>query len=82
MKENDNSFESYMRDDMKKEIENLKDVVMNMTEVMEFGFQQFSLVDKEKVPSQKALGFIGVSAYVMGHINDELGIILEELSTV
>lgn len=82
MRESDNSFESYMRTDLTNQIADLKDIIMNLNIVMDCGFQHLSLLGKDNVPIEKALGFIGVSAYVSDKVNEELSIILEALDTV
>lgn len=82
MRERDSSFESYMRNDLTNQIADLKGIIMNLNIVMDCGFQHLSLLGKDNVQIEKALGFIGVSAYVSDKVNEELSIILEALDTI
>lgn len=68
--------------DLVNEIADLKDIIGSLQAVMECGFQYLSLTGNEKDLEEYALGFIGVSAYVTGHVNEKLSTLLEELDTV
>lgn len=67
--------------DLENEIADLKDIIGNLQVVMECGFQYLSLTGNEKELKEYALGFIGISAYVTGHVNEKLSTVLEELGT-
>lgn len=76
MKEKDNSFEKYMRDDLTGEIINIKEVLSNLVEVSRLVYN--SLAEDKKID----MGMLGLSIYVQEKIKEELDIITELLETV
>lgn len=76
MKEKDNSFESYMRDDLTGQIVNIKEVLSNLTVVGRLVYDNLAM-DKNL-----DMGMLGLSIYVQERIKEELDIITEMLETV
>lgn len=76
MKGKDNSFESYMRDDLTGEIVNIKEVLSNLIVVSRLVYD--TLVEDKKID----MGMLGLSIYVQEKIKEELDIITEMLETV
>ena len=76
MKEKDNSFESYMRDDLTGEIVNIKEVLSNLTVVGRLVYDNLAM-DKNL-----DMGMLGLTLYVQEKVKEELDIITEMLETV
>lgn len=76
MKEKDNSFESYMRDDLSGQIVEIKEILSNLTIVARCIYNNLG-TDKNL-----DMGMLGLSIYVQEHIKGELDIITEMLETV
>lgn len=76
MKGKDNSFESYMRDDLTGQIVNIKDVLSNLIVVSRLVYD--TLAEDKKID----MGMLGLSIYVQEKIKEELDIITEMLETV
>lgn len=76
MKEKDNSFESYMRDNLTGQIVNIKEVLSNLTVVARLVYDNLAM-DKNL-----DMGMLGLSIYVQEKIKEELDIITEMLETV
>lgn len=76
MKEKDNSFERYMRDDLTGEIVNIKEVLSNLIEVSRLVY------DTHAEDKGIDMGMLGLSIYVQEKIKEELDIITELLETV
>lgn len=76
MKEKDNSFESYMRDDLSGQIVNIKEVLSNLSTVGRFVYD--NLAEDKNLD----MGMLGLMVYVQEHIKGELDIITEMLETV
>lgn len=76
MKEKDNSFEGYMRDDLSGEISKIKEVLSNLTMVARLVYDNIG-TDKNI-----DIGMLGLTIYVQEHIKEELDIITEMLETV
>lgn len=76
MKEKDNSFESYMRNDLTGQIVNIKEVLSNLTVVASLVYDNLAM-DKNL-----DMGMLGLSIYVQEKIKEELDIITEMLETV
>lgn len=76
MKEKDNSFERYMRDDLTEEIVNIKEVLSNLTVIARLVYD--TLAEDKKID----MGMLGLSIYVQEKIKEELDIITEMLETV
>lgn len=76
MKEKDNSFESYMRDDLTGEIVDIKEVLSNLIVVSRLVYD--TLAEDKKID----MGMLGLSIYVQEKIKEELDIITEMLETV
>lgn len=76
MKEKDNSFESYMRDDLTGEIADIKEVLSNLIVVSRLVY------DTHAEDKGIDMGMLGLSIYVQEKIKEELDIITELLETV
>lgn len=76
MKGKDNSFESYMRDDLTGQIVNIKEVLSNLIVVSRLVYD--TLAEDKKID----MGMLGLSIYVQEKIKEELDIITEMLETV
>lgn len=76
MKEKDNSFESYMRDDLTGQIVNIKEVLSNLTVVARLVYDNLAM------DRNLDTGMLGLSIYVQEKIKEELDIITEMLETV
>lgn len=76
MKEKDNSFESYMRDDLTGQIVNIKEVLSNLIVVSRLVYD--TLAEDKGID----MGMLGLSIYVQEKIKEELDIITEMLETV
>lgn len=76
MKGKDNSFESYMRDDLTGQIVNIKEVLSNLTVIARLVYD--TLAEDKKID----MGMLGLSIYVQEKIKEELDIITEMLETV
>lgn len=76
MKEKDNSFERYMRDDLTGEIVNIKEVLSNLTVVARLVYDNIG-TDKNI-----DIGMLGLTIYVQEKVKEELDIITEMLETV
>lgn len=76
MKDKDNSFESYMRGDLTNQLGDIKEVLENLTRIVQFGYDDLA---EDKAVSMAVLGITG---YVQHHIIDEFAVILEMLETV
>lgn len=76
MKEKDNSFERYMRNDLSGQIVEIKEVLSNLTIVARLVYDNLAM-DKNL-----DMGMLGLTIYVQEHIKEELDIITEMLETV
>lgn len=76
MKEKDNSFEKYMRDDLSGQLVEIKEVLSNLMVVARLVYDNIG-TDKDI-----DIGMLGLTIYVQGHIKEELDIITEMLETV
>lgn len=76
MKEKESSFESYMRGDLLGQINEIKELLSNLTVVVSFVYNNLA-TDKEV-----DMGMLGLTIYVQESIKEELDIITEMLETV
>ena len=76
MKEKDNSFESYMRDDLSGQIVEIKEVLSNLNIVARFVYD--NLAQDKNID----MGALGLSIYVQEQLKERLDIITEMLETV
>lgn len=76
MKGKDNSFESYMRDDLTGQIVNIKEVLSNLTVVARLVYDNLAM------DRNLDTGMLGLTIYVQEKIKEELDIITEMLETV